>query len=47
MSQYSPSSAITPELGTRIQKAIEAVPPSHHCPPTTDEIVKGQKAGFE
>ncbi len=47
MSQYSPSSAITPELVARIQKAIEAVPPSHRRPPTADEIVEDQEAGFE
>jgi len=47
MSEYSPSSTITPELAIRIQKAIEAVPPSHRCSLTKNETVEGPEAEFE
>jgi len=47
MSQYSPSSAITPELAAKLQKVIEAVPPSHRLPPKKNETVESPEAGLE
>jgi len=47
MSEYSPSSTITPELAIRIQKAIEAVPSSHRHLFIKNETVEDPEAGFE